>query len=203
MLLNENPAGWREAYKKEVVLANLALGGAGINVGLSAVIMDIYCLPRDNHQTFYARLVSEGGFEKIICAKPVQNSVWFSEPIYNRTISEAAEFRSHPMKKGRIISHAVLVPKFMAERLINAVDILADNSDGEAVEADTENGFTAIRRYTGGNICKSVFFTNPDRLTFSENTPELDMKDYLSSLNLKIEEIIGIGENGTSALYRP
>ena len=202
MLLSENNSDWKIAYNNEIKLANMALANSGMYANLCSVMMDMYCLPFDNHQTFYVKLLSEGGFDKIIYAKPLQNSVWFSEEINNRTFAEAEEFKTHPMKKGRILCKGKLIPKSLINHLLRLMELISDCREGQAVKPDAQKDFMAIRCFENGEVVREVYFTDPELLSFPKAPFDPKWLEYVEGLHLKIEEIIGTGDTDTMPVYR-
>ena len=193
MRISENYTDWRSAYLRDIEVAEAELTHKNFRNENCSVLCDIYALPAHNHQTFFARIVSERGFYKMIFAKPIQNSIWFHDPIYMYTFDEAKRFEEHPMKQGRIICRARLIDKSLADSVIFSVYKLADSQPEQTVTPTGEAVFTAIRVYEGGRPWREVFYTDAEKLVFSDSTDHFEDVKLLSNLYLKIEKLIGVG----------
>ncbi len=194
MRLPENDTDWLSAYLRDIEIANKELIEKNFHVDPKSIICDIYALPSHNHQTFYGKLISERGFYKIIYAKAIQNSIWFSEPIYMYRFEEAKRFENHPMKKGHIVCRAKLMDKSLINRLLFTTERLIQLQPEDAVVADLESVFTAIRLYEDGVMSREIMYTDAKKLEFYDNTDKHEAVEFLGSLYLCIEKIIGIGD---------
>lgn len=193
MRLTEND-DWLSAYLRDVKVADHEISVKNFHIEKSSVVCDIYALPSHNHQTFYGKLVSEHGFYKFVFAKAIQNSIWFSDPIYMYRFEEAKRFENHPMKKGRIICRAKLMEKGLVNRLMFTLDRLSDEQPDDTVAPSAEADFTAIRLYEHGAVCKKIFYTDVKKLVFRDDKDRIDAADFLQSLFVAVEKVIGIGE---------
>ena len=194
MRLPENDTDWLSAYLQDIEIANNELVEKNFHADPKSVICDIYVLPSHNHQTFYGKLISERGFYKIIYAKALQNSIWFSEPIYMYRFDEAKRFENHPMKKGRIVCRAKLMDKSLINRLLFTVQQLDKKQPGDTVSGGLDGVFTAIRLYEGGIISRKIMFTDAEKLKFLDGADKQEAVEFLQSLYLSVEKIIGIGD---------
>ena len=194
MRLTENDPDWRSAYLRDIEIANSELAEKHFFADPKSVICEIYALPSHNHQTFFGKLISERGFYKIIYAKAIQNSIWFSEPIYMYRFEEAKQFENHPMKKGRIVCRAKLIEKSVINRLLPALEKLDVSQPADTVEPSAEASFTSVVLYENGVRSKHVIYTDPEKLVFLDGADNADAVDFLRNLYLIIEKIIGIGD---------
>lgn len=194
MRLPENDTDWLSAYLQDIEIANNELIEKNFHAAPGSVICDVYVLPSHNHQTFYGKLISERGFYKIIYAKAIQNSIWFSEPIYMYRFDEAMRFKDHPMKKGRIVCRAKLMDKSLINRLLFTATRLEKKQPEDAVSTDLDGVFTAIRLYEGGIVTQKIMYTDAEKLVFRDNADKQEAVGFLQSLYLLIERIIGIGD---------
>lgn len=194
MRLPENDSDWLSAYLRDIEIANNELIEKNFYVDPKSVVCDIYVLPSHNHQTFYGKLISERGFYKIIYAKAIQNSIWFSEPIYMYRFEEAKLFENHPMKKGRIVCRAKLMEKTVISRLLLAAEKLDNRQPADAVQPSIECTFTAIEFYENGIATRKVMYTDPEKLAFRSSVDNAETLDFLRNLYLVIEKVIGIGD---------
>lgn len=194
MRLPENDADCHSAYLQDIEIANNELIEKNFQVDAQSVICDIYVLPSHNHQTFYGKLISERGFYKIIYAKAIQNSIWFSEPIYMYRFEEAKRFENHPMKKGRIVCRAKLMDKSLINRLLFTAEQLSENQPDDVVTECIDGVFTAIRMYEAGIVSREIIYTDAEKMEFRDNTDKRDAVEFLQTLYLSIEKIIGIGD---------
>ncbi len=185
MRFSETETDWLSEYLQDIEVANNELIEKNFFADPKSVICDIYVLPSHNHQTFYGKLTAERGFYKIIFAKAIQNSIWFSEPIYMYRFEEAKRFENHPMKKGRIICRAKLMDKALINRLLFMVEKVLPTLDGV---------FTAVRMYENGIVSRKIMYTDPEKLSFRDNAGNQEALDFLGNLYLYIEKIIGIGD---------
>ncbi len=193
MRLLENHADWRDLYNSEVSFAENELVQKSFRVNAPSVVCDIFALPSHNHQTFFVKLISEHGIYKLVFAKAVQNSIWFSEPIYMYTFEEAKRFEEHPMRHGRIVCRAKLVEKSFFSELTEALRGLSDNQP-ECVTPAIDADFTAVRVYENGSVAKSFFFTDASKLSFYSNVDSEKSAEYFGNLHLTVENLIGIGD---------
>lgn len=193
MRISENYTDWRSAYLRDIEVAEAELTHKNFHTEYGSVLCDIYSLPAHNHQTFFARIVAERGFYKLIFAKPMQNSIWFHDPIYMYTFDEAKRFEEHPMRQGRIICRARLINKTLADSIILTICKLAESQPEETVVPSAEAVFTAIRTYEGGCPRRGVFYTNAERLIFTDCADHFEDVKMLSELYLTIEKLIGTG----------
>ena len=194
MRLSENETDWLSAYLQDIEIANNELVEKNFHADPKSVICDIYVLPSHNHQTFYGKMISERGFYKIIFAKAIQNSIWFSEPIYMYRFEEAKRFEDHPMKKGRIVCRAKLMDKSVINRLLFTFEGLEKHQSHDIVEATLESNFTAVRMYQNGIVSRRLMYTNAEKLKFCDDTDHGEEIEFLNNLYLSIEKIIGIGD---------
>lgn len=194
MRISENSTDWRSSYLQDIKVAENELVIKGFKSERRSVLCDIYALPSHNHQTFYARIVSERGFYKLVYAKPVQNSIWFHDPIYMYTLEEAKRFEEHPMRCGRIICRARLIDKAFADNVIRVMYKLADFQPEDTVIPDKEAVFTAIRVYEGGHVWREVYYTDAEKLVFKASANRDNEVKLLSELYLTVEKLIKTGE---------
>ena len=187
----ENSDDWYAGYKRD---ADIAVTEIGQNFTADAknILCDVYSLPSHNHQTFYCRVVNENGFIKLIYAKAMQNSIWFSEPIYRYRFEEAKNFVDHPIRHGRIYCGKKIVQHGIADRLLNIMKSLADDQPTDLVTPTVDADLTVITLYDNGAFVREISYTDPEKLTFSNEIDSGEI-EYLRELHLKIEAIIGIG----------
>lgn len=195
MRQTENHTDWRELYETEINVANSELAAKNFRIDEASVVCDIYALPSHNHQTFFGRIVSERGIHKIVYAKAIQSSMWFSDPIYMYTFEEAKRFEDHPMKRGRIICRATLCEKSFIDHLLFNVWKLVDIQPDDTVQPSIDADFTAIRMYEHGVVTKSIFYTDASKLEFRGRADNFEAIKFLNKLHFSVENIIGIGEN--------
>ncbi|MCM1166297.1 MAG: hypothetical protein NC299_11495 [Lachnospiraceae bacterium] len=194
MRLSENGAGWLSDYFRDIEVADNELAEKNFLAEPKSVVCDFYVLPTHNHQTFYGKITAERGFFKIIFAKAIQNSIWFSEPIYMYRFEEAKRFENHPMKKGRIVCRAKLMDKALLNRLLFTVGELSAEQPADAVEPTVDSVFTAVRIYENGAVSREIMYTDPERLAFREGAGDRDAVDFLGGLYLAVEKIVGVGD---------
>lgn len=193
MRISENFTDWRSSYLHDVKVAENELLQKNFPGERGAVLCSIYALPAHNHQTFFARIVSERGFYKLIFAKPMQNSIWFHDPIYMYTFDEAKRFENHPMRKGRIICRARLIEKSLLDSILDTVYRLEEHQPEDAVNPTPESIFTAIRIYESGYMWREVCYTDAEKLVFADDKNRSQDVKMLSNLYLIIEKLIGVG----------
>jgi len=194
MRLPENNTDWLSAYLQDIEIANNELIEKNFFADPRSVICDIYVLPSHNHQTFYGKVISEHGFYKIIYAKAIQTSIWFSDPIYMYRFDEAKRFENHPMKKGHIVCRAKLIEKSLINRLLFTLERISENQPDNLVEPYLDEIFTAIRLYEGGTVIREIMYTNAERLEFRDSADKSEAVEFLRSLFVSFEKIIGIGD---------
>ncbi len=194
MRLPENNTDWLSAYLQDIEIANKELIEKSFFADPRSVICDIYVLPSHNHQTFYGKVISEHGFYKIIYAKAIQTSIWFSDPIYMYRFDEAKRFENHPMKKGHIVCRAKLIEKSLINRLLFTIERISEKQPDNLVEPYLDEIFTAIRLYEGGTVIREIMYTNAERLEFRDSADKNEAVEFLRSLYVSFEKIIGIGD---------
>lgn len=194
MRLSENAGDWLSDYMRDIVIANRELAENNFSPAPATVVCEIYVLPSHNHQTFCAKIICRHGFYEIIYAKAIQNSIWFSEPIYMYRFEEAKYFEDHPMKKGRIVCGTKIMDKALINRLLFISDTLAAKQPTAAVCPTLDCVFTAVCVYDNGALKRKILYTDPEKLEFKDNAHKADTVDFLANLYISIEKIIGIGE---------
>lgn len=188
----ENSDDWYGGYKRD---AQIAISEMEHSFKFDPVktLCDVYSLPSHNHQTFYCRVVNENGFIKLIYAKALQNSIWFSEPIYMYRFEEAKNFIDHPIRHGRIFCGKKIVQHGIADRLLGIMKGLSDEQPADLVTPTADADLTVITLYDNGVFVREICYTDAEKLTFQTNSAENDDIEYLRELHLKIEAIIGVG----------
>ncbi len=190
----ENSSNWHAGYLRDIHIAKTEIE---LNVvsAPSETVCDIYSLPSHNHQTFYCRVIKENGFVKLEYAKAIQNSVWFSEPIYMYRFEEAKSFIDHPIRHGRIFCGKKIIRNSSLERLLKVLGTLSDEQPEGLVDPSPDAEFTAIRLYENEKPSRSIIYTAPERLSFRECTEHEHERyiEYFRDLHLYIEKIIGVG----------
>lgn len=188
----ENSDDWYAGYKRD---ASIALTEIQLNFDTDQkkAICDIYSLPSHNHQTFFCRIANENGFIKLIYAKAVQNSIWFSEPIYMYRFEEAKNFVDHPIRHGRIYCGKKIVQHGIADRLLNILKGLSGEQPADLVTPTVDADLTVITLYDKGETVLEISYTDAGKLTFRTDDTDSNDIEYLRDLHLRIEEIIGIG----------
>lgn len=194
MIIPDGFDSWREVYKSDIVSAEKELALKHFKYDPKAVIGDIYVLPDKKHQTFYAKLVRGLGFFKIIFVKPVQNSVWFSEPVFHYCICEAKRFEDHPTRRGRLVCHADFIDMQLVAELSRTVELLDDKQPDDAVSPTEEATLTAVRLSKNGITTRKVCFTDAAKLVFKDKSDNPEAVRFLRNFHLEVEKIIGIGE---------
>lgn len=193
MHIPDGRTDWQQLYKDDVAAAEEAFKANNFEFDPKSVVGDIYALPTGNHQAFYGKLISERGIYKIICAKSIQNSVWFSEQIYMYAISEARRFENHPTRNGRIICRAELIDKRIIRAISGILELLMYDQPKTAVIPSPEAVLTGIRLFENGVLTRKLFYTDASRLRFI-NGENPEAIRYLNNLYLIVEKIIGVGE---------
>lgn len=194
MHIPEGFDSWQELYRKEIIVAEKELALKNFDINPQNLIGDIYVLPSNNHQTFYGKLVKGIGFIKFIFVKPIQNSVWFSEPVYQYTISEAKRFEDHPMRHGRLICHADFIDMNLIADVSRTIKLLDDKQPDDVVAPAKEAIFTAVRFFKDGIVTHQAYFTDATRLVFKDGSDNPEAVQLLRNFYLEVEKIVGIGE---------
>ena len=187
----ENSDDWYAGYKRDADIA-IAEIGLSYKADRKMILCDVYSLPSHNHQTFFCRVVNENGFIKLIYAKAMQNSIWFSEPIYMYRFEEAKNFVDHPIRKGRIYCGKKIVQHGIADRLLNIMKELSDEQPSDLVTPTADADLTVITVYDGGETVREISYTDAEKLSFRTDIDSGEL-EYLRDLHLKIEAIIGVG----------
>lgn len=188
----ENSDNWYAGYQRDVQIAQTELALCVFSEA-SETVCDVYSLPSHNHQTFYCRFINENGFIKIEYAKAVQNSIWFSEPIYIYRFEEAKMFADHPIRNGRIVCGKKIIRYSFLEQLTQIVNKLSDNQPDDLVDPCLDSELTAIRIYEQNKIIREILYTDSEKLNFREEDTQGKYAEYMRDLHLYIEKIIGVG----------
>lgn len=188
----ENSDNWYAGYQRDVQIAQTELALCVFSEA-SETVCDVYSLPSHNHQTFYCRFINENGFIKIEYAKAVQNSIWFSEPIYMYRFEEAKMFADHPIRNGRIVCGKKIIRYSFLEQLTQIVNKLSDNQPDDLVDPCLDSELTAIRIYEKNSVVRKILYTNSEKLIFREEDTQGKYAEYMRDLHLYIEKIIGVG----------
>ena len=188
----ENSDDWYAGYRRD---AQIALTEIARHYEQHTIktICDIYSLPSHNHQTFFCKLASENGFLKLLYAKALQNSIWFSEPIYMYRFEEAKNFVDHPIRHGRILCGKKIVQQNFADRIVKLVKELSSEQPSDLVTPSIDAELTVITLHEDGKVVREIAYTDAAKLTFRTEDIGSEDIEYLRDLHLKIEDIIGIG----------
>ncbi len=190
----ENSDNWYAGYLRDIQIAQTELA-LNLPSSPAKTICDVYSLPSHNHQTFYCRAIMENGFVKMEYAKAVQNSIWFSEPIYMYRFEEAKSFADHPIRNGRIFCGKKIIRNSIMERLMLIINKLEPEQPDDLVLPTPDAEFTAIRLYDNNKVSREILYTEAERLAFIGCTEHEHEKfiEYFRDLHLYIEKIIGVG----------
>lgn len=182
----------------DILTAKDELRQSNYIVDPKTLIMEIYSLPADHHQTFFLELVFEHGLYRIFFAKPLQRSVWFSDALYGYTFVEAHSFKNDPKRKGQILCGTKVIRRDAAERLRGMVGRISRNQPECAVKPDSGCDFNSIRVFDGGELRGEFLFTDAAMLRISTAYDRDETAKYLNDLHLKIENMIGKGYSDPS-----
>lgn len=186
---------WRDQYIVDVQTAEQELLNKGFIVKHNKPVIDIYSLPAHHHQTFYVKVVEDHGIYKLVYAKPLQNSVWFSDIQYMYTFEEADRFRDDPKRKGRIICGMKLINKQRADDLLDFVGRISSNQPTSAVQVSDDACLTAIRIYdSNGRVTRDFLYTDAALLKLHSSCDKEKTVEQLNELHLSVEAFIGKGE---------
>ncbi len=193
MRLPEGIDSWQKLYEEDVATAENELALKHFEIDPNSVLGDIYVLSSHHHQTFYAKLIT-GRFFKIISVKPLQNSVWFSETVYDYSISEAKRFEDHPKRRGRLICRAGLIYQRFIAKVNDAIGLLAEQQSEAAVIPSENAALTVIRLFDKGEVIRCICYTDASKLAYKNGEENPEAADFLNNLYLEVEKIVGIGE---------
>lgn len=188
----ENSDDWYAGYRRDaqIALTEIALH---FEQHLIESICDIYSLPSHNHQTFFCKLVSENGFIKLLYAKAIQNSIWFSEPIYMYRFEEAKMFADHPIRHGRIFCGKKIVQHGIADHIVEIFKELADDQPDDLVDPSVDSELTVVTLHENGKVVREIAYTDAEKLVFRDGDADKKNIEFMRDLHLSIEEIIGRG----------
>ena len=187
----ENSDDWYAGYRRDAQIALTEIARHYEQHTIQS-ICDIYSLPSHNHQTFFCKIASENGFIKLLYAKAIQNSIWFSEPIYMYRFEEAKNFVDHPIRHGRILCGKKIVQQGFAERIVRTVKELSSEQPDDLVTPAVESDLTVITLHENGKVIREIAYTDAEKLAFSNEKVNGEV-EYLRDLHLAIEDIIGVG----------
>lgn len=196
-ILREFP-DWRDQYVADVHTARDELAENNFIADPKTLIMEIYSLPADHHQTFFVQMAFEHGLYRIFSAKALQRSVWFSDPLYGYTFVEALSFKDDPKRKGQILCGTKIVRRDAAERLCGMVERISESQPECAVRPDNNSDFNSIRVFDNGELRGEYLFTDASLLRLSTAYDRDETVKYLNDLHLKVEDIIGKGYSDPS-----
>lgn len=193
MRMLDNGGGWLAEYRRDVEIACAELSRIfpELSAKTSTLFTDVYSLPAHNHQTFLCRATCEGGFMRIYYAKAVQNSIWFSEPIFMYRFEEARQFADHPIRHGRIICGKKLIRRTVVDRFMSLVNAVSENRPAETVAPSLDSELTVIRLFENGEVKREIMFTDAERLVFREGEDAESAARQLNGLCAFIERMIG------------
>lgn len=190
---------WRDQYIMDIQTAKDELASNNFTVNPKKLVADIYSLPANHHQTFFVRVVYEHQLYRLFFAKAIQRSVWFSDPLYGYTFTEADYFKTDPKRRGQILCGVKIVEPSAVERLMGYVGRILGSQPVSAVRPDEGCNFTGICVYNEGSICNEFLYTDASLLRLSEEYDTNETVEYLNTLYLKIENIIGKGFESSAA----
>lgn len=193
-ILQEFP-DWRDQYIVDVQTAEVELKKNGFIVRHNKPVIDIYSLPAHHHQTFLAKLVNDHELYKLVYAKPIQRSVWFSDLLYMYTFEEADRFRDDPKRQGQIICGMKIVDRSFADRILEFTGRISSNQPTSAVNPSEDSDFTAIRVYDEGRVSREFLFTDAALLKLHKDCDEEKTVAALNHLHFDIENLIGKGRD--------
>jgi hypothetical protein len=146
------------------------------------IVLDLYAIPSNNRQSYYAIVYDNNGRFDMVYAKPQ-----FYEPITQELIKmyrfkDAKEVEGHPVKDGKIIMGVKPLSGELLDTLLDITDSFPSvRYDSE--EFTIDGCFQAIRIYKDDNISSEVSLSSGDELVLPKG------KEYLANLlyNLYIE----------------
>ena len=189
---------WRDQYIVDVQTAENELLHKGFIVKHNKSVIDIYSLPAHHHQTFFAKIVIDHEIYKLVYAKPIQHSVWFSDLQYMYTFEEADRFRDDPKRQGQIICGMKLLNKHHTDDLLELVKRISSNQSTSAVDPSDNAYFTAIRIYDDDErVSREFLFTDASLLRLHSDCDAEKTVEALNNLNFEIEKFIGKGNSET------
>ncbi len=188
----ENSDDWYAGYLRDIQIAQEELALI-LRSEPKKIYCDVYSLPSHNHQTFYCRVINENGFSKVEYAKPIQNSIWFSDPIYMYRFEEAKRFSDHPIRKGRILCGKKIIRNSLVEHLLSFTDALSAEQPNDLVNPTIDSDLTVIRLYEDNKIIREILYTDAEKLSFKEGEKRDKSIEVFRDLHLYIEKIIGVG----------
>lgn len=188
----ENSDDWYAGYLRDTQIAQEEIA-LTIRSESKKIYCDVYSLPSHNHQTFYCRVINENGFSKVEYAKPIQNSIWFSDPIYMYRFEEAKRFSDHPIRKGRILCGKKIIRNSLVENLLSYLNALSDEQPDDLVNPTIEANLTVIRLYEDNKIIREILYTDSEKLSFKDGEKRDKLIEVFRDLHLYIEKIIGVG----------
>lgn len=190
---------WRDQYIVDVQTAENELLQKSFIVKHNKPVIDVYSLPAHHHQTFFAKIVMDHEIYKLVYAKPLQNSVWFSDLQYMYTFEEADRFRDDPKRKGRIICGMKILNKLHADGILDLVGRISSNQPTSAVVPSDDAYFTAIRVYDDNKrVLREFLYTDASLLRLHSDCDAEKTVEALNGLSFKLENFIGKGESETS-----
>lgn len=192
MRMIDSGGDWYAEFQRDIQLAQAEIA-LNFPIDPLTLIADIYSLPAHNHQTFLCRVACEGGFMKLFYAKAVQNSIWFSEPIYMYRFEEAKSFAEHPIRRGKIVCGKKLIRKTAVDHFLALVSAVSEKQPANIVTPFIDSELTVIRLYESGSVSRELAFTDAERLIFRDGTDAELFAKHLDRLHLFIERIIGVG----------
>lgn len=188
----ENSDDWYAGYRRDAQIALTEIAKHYEQHTIES-ICDIYSLPSHNHQTFFCKIASENGFIKLFYAKAIQNSIWFSEPIYMYRFEEAKNFIDHPIRHGRIICGKKIIQQGIADRITEIFRQLSSDQPDDLVTPTVDADLTVLTLRDNGKVIREIAYTDAEKLVFQSEDTDSGNAEFLRDLHLKIEEIIGVG----------
>ena len=181
-------------YLNDIELANEALSEVLLNVSEKEIICDIYALPSHNHQTFYAKLYKTDKGYVILYAKPILHSVLDEEDIFMYRFRNSVEAGEANILRGRIVCGIKYLDKAFVEDLLAKLECLPEKHILDSGMFILDGVFQAIRVFEDGITKKEVVYEDAEDIPFEEKANLTELISFYSELYLRIEQIIGCGD---------
>ncbi|MBR4084451.1 MAG: hypothetical protein IKK33_09250 [Lachnospiraceae bacterium] len=181
-------------YLYDIELANEALSEVLLNVSEKEIICDIYALPSHNHQTFYTKLYKTDKGYVILYAKPILHSVLDEEDIFMYRFRDSVESGKANILRGRIVCGIKYLDKAFVDVLLAKLEYLPEKHILDGSNFILDGVFQAVRVFEGGIIKKEVVYEDAEEIPLGEMENLTEIKSFYSELYLKIEKIIGCGD---------
>ena len=181
-------------YLYDIKLANEALSELLLNVSENEIICDLYALPSHNHQTFYAKIYKSDKGYVVLYAKPILHYVMDREDIFMYRFRDSVKLGESHGLRGRIVCGIKYLDEAFVNDFLLKLECLPKKHILSSDKFVLDGVLQAIRVFESGILKKELVYEDAEEIPFGQNDNLTELKSFCSELYLKIEQIIGCGD---------